>query len=398
MWKTLDPLDSFPVFIYSSLPPASTDWLALITLITLRASLSGTFLQTLPDLVTPLKPGYRVRVRLKKADAEDLGTNIYIYNCRSNLTPKHARKHDTTVTQRNKSPAFTTPCICVPKFSAGASRYSEAQPERAEAQLVDPGKLHRITSNIGVRPLTDHHGWNVDAFPVSCGVNFMTFVLLYIIVHFTINIFISFWSVLACLAGKITLSSRWTGKCNPTWGMLVIVTMLLNISCVMWWTVTIKDWAFGSRVIIRRIGKHWLAPGFSVFRTRVHGCSHAELCHVPVPERHLRGDCSFWQLLTYVIPGRLLTRSEDSTWQMEVSTVSEGNIMDVSTEMEVDNWPPIDDFHSAKNNKKLKFLSSDMQSAQNVENYMCRNGTWSTTGNTTMIGFGPRFPQLFTVW
>ena len=28
---------------------------------------------------------------------------------------------------------FHTPCICVPKFSAGASRYSEAQPEQAEA-------------------------------------------------------------------------------------------------------------------------------------------------------------------------------------------------------------------------------------------------------------------------
>ena len=61
-----------------------------------------------------------------------------------------------------------------------------------------------------------------------------------------------------------------------------------------------------------------------------------------------------WQLLTYVMPGRLLTRSEDSTWQMEVSTVSEGNIMDVSTEMEVDNWPPIDDFHSTQKKEEKK--------------------------------------------
>ena len=41
-------------------------------------------------------------------------------------------------------------------------------------------------------------------------------------------------------------------------------------------------------------------------------------------------------------------RSEDSMLQMEVSTVSKGNVKDVSAEMEVDNWPPIDDFYSAK--------------------------------------------------
>ena len=31
---------------------------------------------------------------------------------------------------------------------------------------------------------------------------------------------------------------------------------------------------------VRRIGKHW--PGFSVFRTRVHVCSYAEPCRVPI--------------------------------------------------------------------------------------------------------------------
>ena len=31
---------------------------------------------------------------------------------------------------------------------------------------------------------------------------------------------------------------------------------------------------------VRRIGKH--SPGFSMFRTRVHGCYNAELCHVPI--------------------------------------------------------------------------------------------------------------------
>ena len=35
---------------------------------------------------------------------------------------------------------------------------------------------------------------------------------------------------------------------------------------------------FRSRV--KRIGKH--SPGFSMFRTRVHGCSEAELCCVPI--------------------------------------------------------------------------------------------------------------------
>ena len=36
--------------------------------------------------------------------------------------------------------------------------------------------------------------------------------------------------------------------------------------------------AFRSRV--KRIGKH--SPGFSMFRTRVRGCSDAELCRVPI--------------------------------------------------------------------------------------------------------------------
>ena len=31
---------------------------------------------------------------------------------------------------------------------------------------------------------------------------------------------------------------------------------------------------------VRMIGKHW--PGFSVFRARVHGCSDAEPCRVPI--------------------------------------------------------------------------------------------------------------------
>ena len=62
---------------------------------TLRALLSGTFLQTLPDLVTPLK-GYSLSppscAPTRSAPSERFG---YWYDCGSNLAPKHARKHET---------------------------------------------------------------------------------------------------------------------------------------------------------------------------------------------------------------------------------------------------------------------------------------------------------------
>jgi len=32
-------------------------------------------------------------------------------------------------------------------------------------QNAEPGKLHRFTSNVRTAPLTDHHGWNGEAFP-----------------------------------------------------------------------------------------------------------------------------------------------------------------------------------------------------------------------------------------
>ena len=61
---------------------------------TLRASLSGTFLQTLPDLVTPLQ-GHSSSPRscppTRSAPSERFG----YYDCGSNLAPKHARKHET---------------------------------------------------------------------------------------------------------------------------------------------------------------------------------------------------------------------------------------------------------------------------------------------------------------
>ena len=62
---------------------------------TLRASLSGTFLQTLPYLVTPLK-GHSLSPRscppTRSAPSERFG---YWYDCGSSLAPKHARKHET---------------------------------------------------------------------------------------------------------------------------------------------------------------------------------------------------------------------------------------------------------------------------------------------------------------
>ena len=57
-------------------------------------SLSGTFLQTLPYLVTPLK-GHSLSPRscpaTRSAPSERFG---YYYDCRNNLAPKHARKHE----------------------------------------------------------------------------------------------------------------------------------------------------------------------------------------------------------------------------------------------------------------------------------------------------------------
>ena len=62
---------------------------------TLWASLSGTFLQTLPELVTPLK-GHSLSPRscppTRSAPSERFG---YWYDCRSNLGPKHTCKHET---------------------------------------------------------------------------------------------------------------------------------------------------------------------------------------------------------------------------------------------------------------------------------------------------------------
>ena len=41
-----------------------------------------------------------------------------------------------------------------------------ARPSRSrQKQNVEPGKLHWFTSNVHTAPLTDHDGWNGEAFP-----------------------------------------------------------------------------------------------------------------------------------------------------------------------------------------------------------------------------------------
>ena len=63
---------------------------------TLRASLSGTFLQTLPDLVTPLKGTLYLRAAVhRRGQCPPKGSGTNNYDCRSNLVLKHARKHET---------------------------------------------------------------------------------------------------------------------------------------------------------------------------------------------------------------------------------------------------------------------------------------------------------------
>ena len=71
----------------------------VISLGTLRASLSGTFLQILPDLVTPLK-GHSISISeqlsiQRRGQRPPKGSDTNNYDCRSNLAPKHARKHET---------------------------------------------------------------------------------------------------------------------------------------------------------------------------------------------------------------------------------------------------------------------------------------------------------------
>ena len=74
----------------------------------------------------------------------------------------------------------------------------------------------------------------------------------------------------------------------------------------------------------------------------------------------------------------ILTRSEDFVLQTEVSAVTEGSVMDVSTEMKVETTG-----HSLMTSTPQKKEPVEDISAQNAENHMCRKGTWSATGKNT---------------
>ena len=64
----------------------------------------------------------------------------------------------------------------------------------------------------------------------------------------------------------------------------------------------------------------------------MHGCSDAELCRVPIQS-------TFVAIVAFnndVMPVRLLTRSEDSLLETEMCVVTEGSVMAVFAEMEVE--------------------------------------------------------------
>ena len=96
-----------------------------------------------------------------------------------------------------------------------------------------------------------------------------TFHDIWFLVHLTINIFIFNFV-------KIAFSSKTTGKrnllvhfCYCRYVITYLMRDMMNYHCLR---------VFRSRG--KRIGKH--SPGFSMFRTTVHGCSDAELCHVAI--------------------------------------------------------------------------------------------------------------------
>jgi len=66
-----------------------------------------------------------------------------------------------------------------------------------------------------------------------------TFLDIWFLVHLTINIFIFDFSRLQ--AKLHFLQKRQENA--VTWCILVLVTMLLNISCVIWWTITVWEYS-----------------------------------------------------------------------------------------------------------------------------------------------------------
>ena len=61
---------------------------------TLRASLSGTFLQTLPDLVTPLKGPYLRAAVQRRGQRPPKGSGTDKTVEATSVVPKHACKHE----------------------------------------------------------------------------------------------------------------------------------------------------------------------------------------------------------------------------------------------------------------------------------------------------------------
>ena len=96
---------------------------------------------------------------------------------------------------------------------------------------------------------------------------------IWFLVHLTINIFISDFGR---LQAKLHFLQKTTGQCNHLvhfgychYVIKYLVRDMMDYHCLR--LLRSRD---------RRIGKH--SPGFSVFRTRVHGCSDAEPCRVPI--------------------------------------------------------------------------------------------------------------------
>ena len=185
--------------------------------------------------------------------------------CRRDPAPSARCRRESGGSQRRQHDAGGTPH----RVSAFRSFQPElpvtARPSRSrQKQNIDLGKLHRLTSNVGIVPLTDHHGWNREVFP--CPVVFISWHLVSCTPHNQHFLFFLFRP----FAGKMHFLQKRQDNA-VTWCILVLVAMLLNISCVIWCLRV-----FRSRV--KRIEKH--STGFSMFRTREHGCSDAELCCV----------------------------------------------------------------------------------------------------------------------
>ena len=106
------------------------------------------------------------------------------------------------------------------------------------------------------------------------------------LVHFTMNIFIFNFEL---SQAKLHFSQKWEENAI-TWCILVIVTTLFSIPWVISWTNTVYEYLEPTLE-----GYENTRPVFPVFRTRVHGCSGAELCCGSDPET-LRRYRFFWQL------------------------------------------------------------------------------------------------------